>query len=360
MGNRIYNFNPGPAVLPEDVLNEAAAAIPCYKETGVGILETSHRSPAFKEIIETATNDLKALLTLGEDYEVLFLHGGASLQFHMVPLNLARGGKAAYLSTGSWSKKAITEAKRVCEVEVVASSEDKNFNYIPKIDDKDVSPDNAYLHVTSNNTIFGTQFPSEPPSNGLPLVCDASSDFLSRPIDVSRYGIIYAGAQKNLGPAGVAVAVIRKDLLEKSAADLPLMLSYANHAKSGSCFNTPPAFAVYTVGLVLKWIRKRGGLEAMEKHNRDKAALLYDCMDAGDFYRPTAERDSRSLMNVTFRLPSEELEARFVKEAAEKGLGGLKGHRSVGGIRASIYNAFPVEGVRALTEFMKAFETQNG
>jgi len=359
MKNRLYNFSAGPAILPEMVLKEAAEAILNYNNTGIGILEMSHRSAPFKQIALEAKNNLKNILSIDDDFEVLFLHGGASLQFHMLPLNIASNQTTAYMNTGVWSKKAIKEAMRLGSVKIVASSEDSNFSYIPSMKNEQLDPNLAYLHFTSNNTIYGTQFKSEPDSNNLLLACDASSDFLSKKIDMKRYGIIYAGAQKNLGPAGLGVIVIRKEWLSKSPDNLPPMLSYANHAKNESMFNTPPAFALYVAGLVFKWILKSGGLDAMEKLNQEKSDILYSMLDQSDFYKASVIKESRSLMNITFRLPSVDLEEQFITQALQAGFSGLKGHRLSGGIRASIYNAFPVQGIKDLVDFMKNFENNN-
>lgn len=358
MKRRKYNFSAGPAVLPEEVVAEAQENLLSYQETGIGIMEMSHRSADYQKIVDDARDDLRNILNINDSWEVLFLHGGASLQFHMLPLNMA-GKKVSYINTGVWSKKAIAEAKRLdLDVNIVATSEDRNFSYIPAYSEEDVDCGSSYLHFTSNNTIFGTAFQQEPLSAGLPLTCDASSDFLSKPLDMDRYGLIYGGAQKNMGPAGLAVVVVNKAFLEKTSDNLPPMLSYKNHAASGSMFNTPPAFAIYVTGLVFKWIKKNGGLTAMKLKNEQKAQKLYDYIDSSDFYNGTAEKDSRSLMNVTFRLPSEEKEKLFIARALEKDLSGLKGHRSVGGIRASIYNAFPAAGVDALLDFMDDFSKQ--
>lgn len=360
MTKRIYNFSAGPAVLPEEVLSEAKESLLSYGDTGVGILEMSHRSKAFTEIIETAKTNLRKILGVGEEFEVLFLQGGASLQFYMIPLNLAKGATPAYVLSGHWAKMAIQEAKRLGDVKTVASSEDKNFTYIPKVTDSMVDKSAPYLHFTSNNTIFGTQFRTEPASNGVPLVCDASSDFLSRKIDMSRYGLIYAGAQKNVGPSGATIVMMRKELVAKSDPNLPLMLSFANHVKNQSLFNTPCTFAIYVIGLTLKWILAQGGLEGVQKKNEEKATILYNFLDSSKFFKTTAEKDSRSLMNITFRLPTEELETNCIKEATKAGFSELKGHRSVGGLRASVYNAFPKKGIEDLVEFLKQFEKKNG
>jgi len=360
-GNRIYNFNAGPAALPLPVLEEIRDEFLNYKGCGMSVTEISHRSKWFDEIINGAVERTKRLLNLGDDFHVLFIQGGASLQFCMIPMNLALEGKPVdYINTGTWSTKAIKEAKiQGKDVRVIASSEDKNFSYIPK--DYRVDPDASYLHFTSNNTIKGTQWAEFPNAGDVPLVCDMSSDMMSRPFDVRPFGLIYAGAQKNIGPAGAAMVILRKDMLERVPGSLPTMLKYTTFAEKNSLFNTPPCFVIYVISLVLKWLEETiGGLEKMDEINRNKAALLYDLIDQSDFYRGTAEKDSRSLMNVTFRLPNEELEAKFVQDALDQGLGGLKGHRSVGGCRASIYNAVSLEAVTALVDFMKEFERKNG
>jgi phosphoserine aminotransferase len=360
MAERIYNFSAGPAVLPLSVLEEAQRDLLALPGVGMSVLEISHRSKAFDEIIKGCEDDMRKLASIPDNYHVLFLQGGASLQFSMVPMNiLPAGGKADYIITGAWSKKAMKEAQRVGAVNVVASTESENFRRVPRQDELNLDEEAAYVHFTTNNTIFGTEWKTEPAVSA-PLVADASSDIFSRPIDVSKYALIYAGAQKNLAPAGVTLVIIRDDMLARSPSDLPTMLNYNTHAKERSLYNTPPCFAIYVMRLVVGWILDQGGLEAVGRLNEEKAALLYDAIDAGDFYRPHAERDSRSLMNITFRLPSEELEKQFVAEATRAGLDGLKGHRSVGGIRASIYNAFPREGVEALVSFMKEFERTRG
>ncbi len=360
MTKRIYNFSAGPAVLPLEVLEESSKALIAYKETGIGILEMSHRSKPYMSIVSEAKQNIKDLMNIGDDYDVLFLQGGASLQFYMVPLNFHQNKPTSYIDSGVWASKAISEAKRLGKVNVVASSKDKNYCYIPAVKDEMIPADSAYVHYTSNNTIFGTEYRSEPASNNLPLICDASSDFMSRKVDVSRHGLIYAGAQKNVGPAGCVIVIIKKSWLEISAkANLTPMLSYAVHAENDSLYNTPPAFSIYVIGLVLQWIKKLGGLDAMEKINKEKAAILYDYLDESKFYKATAEKNSRSLMNICFLLPTQELEDKFNKEAEKNGFSGLKGHRSVGGMRASIYNAFPKEGVVALVDFMKKFEVNN-
>ena len=359
--NRIYNFSAGPAVLPMPVLEEAQRDLIALPGVGMSVLEISHRSKPFDEIIQGAEADIRALAGISDDYAVLFLQGGASMQFSMVPMNLLQAGAAAdYIVTGVWSQKAVKEAKRVGTVNIAATTEADNFTHVPSQDALTLTPDASYVHVTSNNTIYGTQWRTLPDSGASPLVNDASSDIFSKPIDVSKHGLIYAGAQKNLGPSGVTLVIIRKDLLERSPASLPTMLNYKTHAENESLFNTPPVFGIYVLRLVLKWLRANGGLEAMAAQNERKANLLYAEIDRTGFYRGHARPDSRSLMNVTFRLPNEELEKQFAKESTAAGLDGLKGHRSVGGLRASIYNAFPEAGVQALVEFMREFERRNG
>ncbi len=360
---RLHNFSAGPGALPTEVMEEVRDELPAYPGLGASIVEVSHRSAAYTEIHENAVAAMKRLLGLGDDWHVLFLQGGASLQFHQVPLNfLPEGGTADYLNTGEWSKKAIKEAQIVARtrgatINVAASSEDAQFAYIPERAAWRLSPDAAYLHFTSNNTIYGTEFDADPEVD-VPLVCDASSDFLSRPIRTERYGLIYAGAQKNIGPAGAAAVLLRDDFFQRRHGGLPTMLDYGTH--TAKLFNTPPVFAVYIIEKVLRWIERNGGLEAMAARNDEKARLLYGAIDATDFYRGTARKDSRSRMNVTFRLPSEALEAKFVQEAKGEGLLALKGYRTVGGIRASIYNAVSLESVQALVDFMRRFEQANG
>lgn len=358
---RIFNFSAGPAVLPLPVLEEAQRDLVMLPGVGMSIMEISHRSKTFDEVIEGAEADIRTLAGVPENYHVLFLQGGASLQFSMVPMNLmAEGQKADYVVTGVWSQKAVSEAKRVGSVTIAGTTEEGNFSRIPRQDELTLSPEAAYVHVTSNNTIFGTQWRAMPDTGAVPLVCDASSDIFSRPIDVGHYGIIYAGAQKNLGPSGVTLAIVRDDLLRRSSTTLPTMLSYAVHAENKSLYNTPPVFGIYILRLVLKWMVAQGGLAAIETVNERKAGKLYTEIDRTGYYRGHAEKDARSRMNVTFRLQTEDLEKKFVKEATVAGLDGLKGHRSVGGLRASIYNAFPEAGVDALVEFMREFERVNG
>lgn len=361
MTNRIHNFSAGPAVLPEPVLRKAQEAIWNVAGSGIGVMEHSHRGKVFDRIAAEAEETCRRLAGIPDNYHVLFLQGGASLQFAMVPMNLlAPEATADYLVTGVWSQKAVKEAKLVAKVHIAASSEATNFDRIPQASEIRYSPRPSYVHLTTNNTIFGTQWAVEPSApKDVPLIADASSDIYSRPIDIRKYGLIYAGAQKNLGPSGVVLVIIRNDLVEAGAKNLPTMLQYRTHVAEKSMYNTPPTFGIYVMGEVFKWIQTQGGLEAMAEHNRSKAQLLYDYLDESDFFRGTAQKDSRSLMNVCFRGPSEELEAKFISEATKRGLDGLKGHRSVGGMRASIYNACPRQAVEALVAFMKEFEQAN-
>jgi phosphoserine aminotransferase len=358
---RIHNFSAGPAVLPVAVLEQVQRDLLALPGVGMSVLEISHRSPAFDEIIEGCERDLRTLGSIPDNYRVLFLQGGASLQFSMVPMNLLPAGASAdYIVTGVWSEKAVKEAKRVGAVKIAGSTAGEKFARVPRPAELTFDPGAAYVHYTTNNTIYGTEWHYIPETGAVPLVADASSDIFSRPIDVARYGLIYAGAQKNLAPAGVTLVIVREDLLERSQATLPTMLNYAVHAENTSMYNTPPVFAIYVMRLVLTWLLDNGGLAAVDKVNARKAGKLYGEIDRTGFYRGHAAADSRSRMNVTFRLPSEELEKKFVKESAAAGLDGLKGHRSVGGLRASIYNAFPEAGVDALVQFMQEFERRNG
>jgi len=359
--NRIYNFNPGPAALPLTVLEEIQENFLDFQGSGMSITEISHRSRQFDDVVNDAAARTKRLLGLEDKFEVLFVQGGASLQFCMIPMNFLGPGRSAdYVDTGTWSTKAIKEAElQGKSIQVVASSQDKNYSYIPK--NLAFNDDTDFVHLTSNNTIKGTQWSEFPNTGGIPIICDMSSDIMSRPLDADRFGMMYAGAQKNIGPAGTCLVIIRKDLLDWIPDTVPTMLKYSTFAAKNSMYNTPPCFTVYTLQLVLKWLEETiGGLEEMAAINQDKAQLLYGYMDASGFYRATAEADSRSLMNVTFRLPNEDLEKQFVEQALAGGLGGLKGHRSVGGCRASIYNAITLEAVEALVDFMKAFEKENG
>jgi phosphoserine aminotransferase len=361
MASRIFNFNPGPAALPAVVLEEMQAELMDFKGTGMSVTEISHRSAPFEEVLNDAISRTKRLLNLTDNFKVLFVQGGASTQFCMVPMNLIPDGAFAdYINTGSWAVKAIKEANILGKsTKVIASSEDRNYSYIPK--QYAVNPGAAYLHVTSNNTIEGTQWPTFPDAGTVPLVSDMSSDIMSRPFDPKPFGLIYAGAQKNLGPAGVTLVIIRDDMLERVPKNIPTMFRYTTHADKNSLYNTPPAVGIYMVGLVLKWLEEQiGGLEAIQKANIQKGQLLYTAIDETDFYRGTADPDCRSLMNVTFRLPAEDLEKKFVAEAQKNAMAGLKGHRSVGGCRASIYNASGLDAVQHLVDFMRDFAKKNG
>ena len=359
--HRIFNFSAGPAVLPLPVLEEAQRDLVALPGVGMSVLEISHRSKTFEGILAKTEQDLRALGGVPSNYKVLFLQGGASMQFSMVPLNLLTPGSTAdYIVTGGWAQKAVKEAQRVGTVNIAASTENENFARLPRQDEIRLTPGAAYVHITTNNTLVGTEWPREPQVGDAPLVADTSSDMFSRPIDVAKYGLIYAGAQKNLGPSGVTLVIVREDLLARSAKSLHTMLNYAVHAENGSMYNTPPCFGIYLIGLVMKWGLSQGGLQEIAKRNDRKAAKLYAEIDRSGFYRGTADKASRSRMNITFRLPSEELETKFVKESTAAGLDGLKGHRSVGGMRASIYNAFPEEGIDALVQFMQEFEKRNG
>ncbi len=358
---RIFNFAAGPAVLPLPVLEEAQRDLVALPGVGMSVMEISHRSKTFEDIIQAAEADFRKLGNIPSNYHVLFLQGGASLQFSMVPMNLLGPGQTAdYVNTGEWSKKAIKEAKKVGTVNVAWTGEAEHHSRLPRQDELKLTPGAAYVHFTSNNTIFGTQWKREPDPAGAPLVCDASSDIYSRPIDFTKYGLVYAGAQKNLGPSGVTVVVVRDDLVSKAPATIPTMLDYKIHAENKSLYNTPPCFGIYVLRLVLKWLVAQGGLEAIAKVNERKAAKLYAEIDRTGFYRGHAAKDSRSNMNVTFRLPNEDLEKAFAKEATAAGFDGLKGHRSVGGLRASIYNAFPEDGIDLLVQFMRDIEREHG
>ncbi|HEX9013322.1 MAG TPA: 3-phosphoserine/phosphohydroxythreonine transaminase [Anaerolineaceae bacterium] len=360
---RAHNFNAGPAVLPLQVLAQAQAEMFDYHGTGMSVMEISHRSKEFEALIQQAEADLRELMGIPGNYKVMFLQGGATLQFAMLPMNLrAPGASADYIVTGTWSKTAIKEASKLGAARAAANTESSNFNRLPAASEIQADPKAAYLHFTANETIHGVEWKGEPvPPEGVPLVCDVSSDFLSRPIDVSKYALIYAGAQKNAGPAGVVVVIARDDMLARTPANLPVMLDYKVLAESGSLHNTPPCWSIYVVGLVLQWLKGLGGLQEMARMNEAKASLLYQAIDnSGGFYRGHAVPEARSRMNVPFRLPSEELEARFVKESTAQRLIGLKGHRSVGGLRASIYNALPSESVSTLVQFMQDFQKREG
>jgi len=357
---RVFNFSAGPATLPEPVLEIAQNELLDFKGTGMSVMEISHRSAAFTEVIEKAEADLRTLMNIPDNYKVLFLQGGASSQFAMVPLNLFSSKKKAdYINTGQWSKKAIAEAKRYGEINVVASSDDKVFNYIPDITKDMFDPDADYVHITTNNTIYGTVYPELPDTGNVPLAADMSSNILGQVYDVSKFGVIYAGAQKNVGPAGMAIVIIREDLLGSALEITPTMFNYEIHADAGSRFNTPPCFAIYMAGKVFEWLLDLGGVSAIEEINREKASWLYDFLDNSKIFNSTVTGSCRSIMNVPFVLPDDEMNAKFIKEAAEVGLQTLKGHRTVGGMRASIYNAMPPEGVKKLVEFMQKFELEN-
>jgi phosphoserine aminotransferase len=364
ISDRVYNFSAGPATLPLKVLQEAQEHLLCLPGVGASILEISHRSPPFEAIIASAENDMRTLLGIPEDYAVLFLQGGATTQFSMIPMNFLNASHSAdYLLQGAWSKKAISEAKKCGPVQVVWDGSGEKFSRVPRPGEFQPGADAAYLHMTSNETIEGIEFHYDPDCGSVPLVCDASSDFMHRPIDVKKYALIYAGAQKNVGPAGATVVILRKDMLDRQVGtNLPTMLDYKKMVAGASMHNTPPVFTIYILHLVMKWLlHDVGGLDKMLQLNQHKAHLLYDYMDAsGGYYKPHAQKDSRSLMNVTWRMGNEDLEKKFVKEAQAAKLDGLKGHRDVGGLRASLYNAFPLEGVQALIDFMKEFQQKNG
>ena len=358
--SRVYNISAGPAVLPEEVLEEAANEMLDYQGTGMSVMEMSHRSPAFQQIIDDAEADLRELMNIPDNYKVLFLQGGASTQFSAIPMNLKKNGKAAYIVTGQWAKKAAQEAEKYIDVVRVASSEDKTFSYIPDCSDLDIPEDADYVYICENNTIYGTKYKTLPNTKGHILVSDVSSCFLSEPVDVSKYGIIYGGVQKNIGPAGMAIVIIREDLIpEEVDSSVPTMLAYKTQADAGSLYNTPPCYTIYMCGKVFKWLKKMGGLDAMKERNEKKAKILYDFLDQSEMFKGTVVPEDRSLMNVPFVTGDEELDAKFVKEAKAAGFENLKGHRTVGGMRASIYNAMPIEGVEALVEFMKKFEEEN-
>jgi len=357
---RVYNFSAGPAVLPEEVLHEIADEMLDYNGTGMSVMEMSHRSKAYQEIIDTAEADLRELMNIPDNYKVLFLQGGASQQFAMIPMNLMKNKVADYIVTGQWAKKAAQEAAIYGKANVVASSADETFSYIPDCSDLPISDDADYVYICENNTIYGTKFWTLPNTKGKDLVSDVSSCFLSEPVDVSKYAVIYGGVQKNIGPAGVVIVIIREDLItEDTLPGTPTMLKYKTHADNGSMYNTPPAYGIYVCGKVFKWLKKMGGLEVMKKRNEEKAKVLYDFLDSSKLFKGTVRKEDRSLMNVPFVTGDEELDAKFVKEAKSAGFENLKGHRSVGGMRASIYNAMPKEGVEALVEFMKKFEAEN-
>ena len=359
--SRVYNFSAGPAVLPEEVLREAAEEMLDYKGCGMSVMEMSHRSKMFQQIIDEAEQDLRDLMGIPDNYKVLFLQGGASQQFAAVPMNLMKNGKAGYIITGQWAKKAFQEAKKYGEAVELASSADKTFSYIPDCSDLDIPEDADYVYICQNNTIYGTVFKELPNTKGKELVADVSSCFLSEPIDVTKYGVIYGGVQKNVGPAGVVIAIIREDLIpdETPIKNTPTMLAWKTQADAGSLYNTPPCYGIYICGKVFKWLKKMGGLEAMKAHNEKKAAILYDFLDQSKMFKGTVRKEDRSLMNVPFVTGDADLDAKFVAEAKKAGFENLKGHRTVGGMRASIYNAMPIEGVEKLVAFMKKFEEEN-
>ena len=358
--SRVYNFSAGPAVLPEEVLKEVADEMMDYNGTGMSVMEMSHRSAAFQEIIDTAEKDLRELMNIPDNYKVLFLQGGASQQFAMIPMNLMKNKVADYIVTGQWAKKAYQEAQKYGKANKIASSEDKTFRYIPDCSDLPISPDADYVYICENNTIYGTKFKKLPNTKGKTLVADVSSCFLSEPVDVSKYGVIYGGVQKNIGPAGVVIVIIREDLIPESVDEkVPTMLQYKIHADANSLYNTPPAYGIYICGKVFKWLKKMGGLEEIQKRNIEKAKILYDFLDSSKLFKGTVRKEDRSLMNVPFVTGDKDLDAKFVAEAKAAGLENLKGHRTVGGMRASIYNAMPKAGVEKLVEFMKKFEEEN-
>ena len=358
--SRVYNFSAGPAILPEEVLREAQAEMMDYRGTGMSVMEMSHRSKTFEAIIQEAEKDLRELMNIPEKYKVLFLQGGASLQFAMIPMNLMRNKVADYIVTGQWAKKAWQEAQKYGKANKIASSEDRNYSYIPDCSDLPISEDADYVYICENNTIYGTKFQELPNTKGKDLVADVSSCFLSEPVDVSKYAVLYGGVQKNIGPAGMVIAVIREDLITDDALlGTPTMMKYKTHADAGSMYNTPNCYCIYMCGKVFKWLKRRGGLEAMKEYNEKKAKILYDFLDSSRLFHGTVEKEYRSLMNVPFVTGNSELDAKFIQEAKEAGFENLKGHRTVGGMRASIYNAMPIEGVEALTAFMKKFEKEN-
>ena len=358
--SRVYNFSAGPAMLPEEVLQTAAAEMMDYKGSGMSIMEMSHRSKVFDAMMKETEADFRDLVGVPENYRVLFLQGGASLQFAQIPLNLMKNRKAGYIVTGQWAKKAFAEAKKYGEAVKLASSEDATFSYIPDCSDLPITDDMDYVYITENNTIYGTEYFTLPDTKGRDLVADVSSNFLSRPIDITKYGLLYGGVQKNIAPAGCVIVVIRKDLIRDDLPEsVPTMLRYKTQADADSLYNTPPCWQIYICGLVFKWLKKQGGLEGIAKHNEEKAKILYDFLDESGLFKGTVRKEDRSLMNVPFVTGSAELDAQFVKEAADAGLVTLKGHRTVGGMRASIYNAMPTEGVVKLVEFMKEFEAKH-
>lgn len=359
MTNRVYNFSAGPSMLPEPVLEKVADQMLSYKDTGMSVMEMSHRSAAYLEIFNETKALLKKVLDIPDNYKILFIQGGATQQFSTIPLNLMKNGKADYVVTGQFSKKSATEAKKFGDVHIAYDGSVNNFKHIPTQDELDIREDASYVHLCANNTIFGTEWKYVPDTKGVPIVADMSSNILSKPINVSDYGMIYAGAQKNMGIAGCGVVIVREDLIADHKENIPVLMEYNTIADNDSMYNTPPTFSIYVLGLVLEWIDFLGGLEVMQDINVKKAQLLYDYLDSSDFYKAHSDKDNRSIMNVTFTTPNKDLDAKFVKESIAAGMTNLKGHRSVGGIRASIYNAMPIEGVEYLVEFMKKFEEEN-
>jgi len=359
MTNRVYNFSAGPSMLPEPVLEKVADQMLSYKDTGMSVMEMSHRSAAYLEIFNETKALLKKVLDIPDNYKILFIQGGATQQFSTIPLNLMKNGKADYVVTGQFSKKSETEAKKFGDVHIAYDGSVNNFKHIPTQDELDIREDASYVHLCANNTIFGTEWKYVPDTKGVPIVADMSSNILSKPINVSDYGMIYAGAQKNMGIAGCGVVIVREDLIADHKENIPVLMEYNTIADNDSMYNTPPTFSIYVLGLVLEWIDSLGGLEVMQDRNVKKAQLLYDYLDSSDFYKAHSDKDNRSIMNVTFTTPNKDLDAKFVKESIAAGMTNLKGHRSVGGIRASIYNAMPIEGVEYLVEFMKKFEEEN-
>lgn len=356
---RVYNFSAGPAMMPEEVLEEVAAEVLNYKGSGMSVMEMSHRSKVYQQIIDEAEADLRTLMNIPDNYKVLFIQGGATLQFSMIPMNLMKNGKAVYIETGAWSKKAIAEAKKVGEVIVAASSKDRNYSYIPDCSDLDIPEDADYVYICENETIHGVTWPKLPNTKGHILVSDQSSMFLSRPCNVSDYGLIYGGVQKNIGPSGMAIVIIREDLIRDDLTDLPIYMQYATHANNGSMYNTPNCWCIYVCGKVFKYLLKKGGLEAMEKINQEKAKVLYDYLDESKYFNGTVDKEFRSLMNVPFVTDDKDKDAAVVAATKAAGFDNLKGHKSVGGLRASIYNAMPIEGVQALVDFLKDYEAKN-
>lgn len=357
--SRVYNFSAGPAALPEEVLQRAADEMLEYGDSGQSVMEMSHRSKEYQAIIDSAESLLREIMSIPDNYKVLFLQGGASSQFAMIPLNLMTTGKADFIVTGQWANKAYQEASRYGDCKIVASSKDKTFSYIPEIDNSEFRPDASYVHICQNNTIYGTRFSDIPETGNVPLISDMSSCILSEPVDVSKYAMIYAGAQKNMGPAGLTVVIIREDLIGNARETTPTMFNYQIHADNGSMYNTPPTYGIYILKLVLEWVKSKGGLSAMKEYNEKKAAVLYDFLDSSALFNATVQGKDRSLMNVPFVTGNEELDAKFVSEAKKAGFINIKGHRSVGGMRASIYNAMSMEGVEKLVAFMKKFEAEN-